>query len=213
VITPADSSSFESHSAAPCAESNKVSSADPPESYFWELLRSDLRAMIFDRGNGKVAYLASAVLKTILFPRIQVALLYRLSHLAYRWRLMPLAYLFQAIGLVLSGAEIHPAAKIGPFICLIHSSGIVIGDRVVIGQKFKCFQGVTVGDSGKNDGQPWIGDNVTLSAGAKVLGGIRIGHRAVVGANAVVLIDVPDGGVAVGVPARVVKIDDAPAAW
>ena len=167
---------------------------------------ADLRGMVVDRGRGRVAYGLSAAAKLLLYPRIQVVLLFRLAHAAHRLGLVPVAQLFQGIGLVLSGAEIHPAAEIGPGLCLVHSSGIVIGDRSRIGAHFICFHGVTVGDSGKGDGQPTLGDWVTASAGAKLLGGITVGDRAVIGANAVVLQDVPAGGVAVGVPARVVKV-------
>ncbi len=88
----------------------------------------------------------------------------------------------------------------------MHSNGVVIGDRAVIGKHFICFHGVTIGDSGKEEGQPLIGDYVTASAGAKILGLVKIGDGVIVGANAVVLIDVPRGGVAVGVPARIAKV-------
>jgi serine O-acetyltransferase len=162
--------------------------------------------MVVDRGKGRLHYWVSALAKILLFPRIQVVLLFRLGHSAYLHGLSPLAYVLQAIGLFLSGAELHPAAQIGPGLCLVHSSGIVIGDRVQIGSHFICFHGVTVGDSGKGDGQPELGDWVTASAGAKILGKIVIGDRAVIGANAVVLCDVPIGGVAVGVPSRIAKV-------
>jgi serine O-acetyltransferase len=82
----------------------------------------------------------------------------------------------------------------------------VIGDRAKIGAHFVCFHGVTVGDSGKGDGQPVLGDWITASVGAKILGGIVIGDRAVIGANSVVLSDIPAHAVAVGSPARVVKL-------
>ena len=162
--------------------------------------------MVPDRGKGRSIYVLSVVLKVLLYPRIQVVLLFRLAHAAHHCGAVPVAQLMQAVGLLLSGAEIHPAAEIGPGLCLVHSSGIVIGDRARIGAHFICFQGVTVGDSGKDDGQPTIGEWVKASAGAKVLGGIHVGDRAVIGANAVILQDVPEGGVAVGVPARIVKI-------
>lgn len=104
------------------------------------------------------------------------------------------------------GAEIHPAAQIGPGFCLVHSAGVVISDRTRIGAHFICFQNVTVGDSGKGDGQPILGDWVTASAGAKILGGIRVGSGTTVGANSVVLQDAPAGSVAVGAPARIAKV-------
>jgi serine O-acetyltransferase len=166
---------------------------------------ADIRSMVMDRGHGKFVYFVSAVLKVLLYPRIQAVILFRLSNVLYRWKLFPLAYFLQAVQGVISGAEIHPAARIGPGLCIIHSQGIVIGDRARIGRNFQCFQGVTVGDSRKDGLQPVIGDRVVATAGCKILGGISIGDDAVIGANAVVLIDVPANGVAVGVPARVVS--------
>jgi serine O-acetyltransferase len=80
---------------------------------------------------------------------------------------------------------------------------VVIGDKVKVGRGFRCFHGVTLGDDGRKPGQPTLGDSVTVSAGAKVLGPLHIGDNVTIGANAVVLCDVRDGAVAVGVPARV----------
>ncbi len=173
----------------------------------WQLIAEDIRGMVPDRGHGKALYRLSVVLKLLLYPRIQAVLLFRLSHFFYRWKLTPLAFWLQSLELLLAGAEIHPAARIGPGFCLVHSNGVVIGDRARIGAHFICFQGVTVGDSGKGDGQPALGDWVTASAGAKLLGAITVGDHAVIGANAVLLKDVPAYGVAVGIPARVVKVN------
>ena len=164
---------------------------------------ADIRSMVMDRGHGRFLYFVSVALKIILYPRIQAVILFRLSNACYRWKIVPAAYMLQAVQGIVAGAEIHPAATIGPGLCLVHSHGIVIGDRVRIGRNFQCFQGVTVGDSGKDDRQPVIGDRVVATAGCKILGGVTIGDGAVIGANAVVLIDVPANGVAVGVPARV----------
>lgn len=172
----------------------------------WNLMRSDVRAMVPNRGRGPLIYGLSVGLKLLLFPRIQAVLLFRLSHALLGLGISPLAYWLQAISLGIAGAEIHPAARIGPGLCLVHSNGVVIGDRAEIGAHFICFHGVTVGDSGRGDGQPVIGDWVKASAGAKILGGITVGEQAVIGANAVVLADVPAYGVAVGIPARIAKI-------
>lgn len=180
--------------------------SDRPRYSLWQLIHSDVHGMVFNRGKGKIAHFLSILLKLVLFPRIQTAVLFRFSHALYEMRLTPFAYWLQAVGLTLSGAEIHPAAQIGPGLCLMHSNGVVIGDRAVIGRGFICFHGVTVGDSNKDEGQPTIGDYVTASAGAKILGPIQIGDGAMIGANAVVLIDVPPRGVAVGIPARIAKI-------
>ena len=173
----------------------------------FSLIRNDLRSMVVDRGGGKLKYGLSLMLKVVLYPRIRVVLLFRFSHFFYQRRLGPLAYWLQAVGLKTGGSEIHPAAQIGPGFCLIHSNGVVIGHGAIVGRDFKCFHGVTLGDSGKGDGQPVLGDRVTASAGSKLLGGIHIGDGAVIGANAVVLKDVPAGGVAVGIPARVIRVN------
>jgi serine O-acetyltransferase len=188
-----------------------TSLSDEPEcGSLWSLWVADVRGMVVDRGRGRIGYGLSVIAKVVLYPRLQAVLLFRLGHAAYRAGWSPVAFACQAAGLVLAGAEIDPAAVIGPGLCLVHSSGIVIGDRARIGAHFVCFHGVTIGDSGKGDGQPRLGDWVTASAGAKLLGGITVGHRAVIGANAVLLVDVPDGGVAVGMPARVVKVKPLP---
>jgi len=169
------------------------------------VIAEDIRGMVVDRGGGRLGYALAVLLKLMLYPRLQAVLLFRVAHALYQMRLTPFAYYLQAVILSKSGAEIHPAAQIGPGFCLVHSSGVVIGDRAQIGAHFICFHGVTVGDSGKGDGQPVLGDWVTASAGAKILGGITVGDRAVIGANSVVLSDIPAHAVAVGSPARVAK--------
>lgn len=97
-------------------------------------------------------------------------------------------------------------AKIGKNLSLDHFFGIVIGDNVVIGDNCKIYQQVTVGQ--KNGGFPNIGDNVIIYAGAKVIGDIKIGNNVEIGANAVVLKDVPDNFIAVGVPAKIIMKKD-----
>ena len=164
-------------------------------------VREDLRAMIPRRPG--IGGLLAAVLKVATYPRLWAILLHRLAHPLHRRRLYPLSYALHAAQQVLTGAEVHPAAEIGPGWCLLHSRGVVIGDRVRVGRGFRCFHGVTLGDDGRRPGQPALGDGVTVGAGAKVLGPVTLGDGATVGANAVVLCDVPPGGVAVGVPARV----------
>ena len=168
------------------------------------LIVSDVRAMVVDRGKGKAVYFLSVILKVLLFPRIAAVIFFRLGHAAYVRGLTPMGYLAQAVGLIISGAEIHPAADIGPGLCLVHSSGIVIGDRVRIGARYLFFHGVTLGDSGKGDGQPTIGDDVTASAGAKILGPLSIGSETIIGANAV-LKDIPPNSVAAGVPVKQIR--------
>ena len=171
----------------------------------WELVRADLKGMVIDVGRARSKYALEVAIKTLLYPRIRCVVLFRLSQWAWK-RCVPLAYWLMGVELKIAGAEIHPGAQIGPGFCLVHSNGVVIGDRARIGAHFICFQGVTVGDSGKGDGQPLIGNWVTASAGAKILGGIEVGAGALVGANSVLLRSVPPGAVAVGAPARVTRL-------
>ena len=102
-----------------------------------------------------------------------------------------------------TGIEIHPGAKIGKGLFIDHGMGVVIGETSIIGDDVKMFHGVTLGGIGSEKGKrhPTVLNNVTIGAGAKVLGNITIGNSANIGANAVVLKDVPDYATAVGVPA------------
>jgi serine O-acetyltransferase len=111
-----------------------------------------------------------------------------------------IAYLSRA----LTGVEIHPAARIGADFFIDHGSGVVIGETTEIGDRVTIYQGVTLGGVGFEGGKrhPTVGDDVTLGAGAKLLGPIRVGDGAKVGANTVVLEDVPPGATVVGNPGR-----------
>lgn len=162
---------------------------------------SDIRAMVPAR-KGLIGAMI-CIFKVFTYPRIWAVLLHRMAHFCQKIRLIPIAYILHTIQQVTSGAEIHPAAEVGPGWCLYHSQGLVMGDKVRVGQAFRCFQGVTIGDDGRRAGQPVIGNRVTIFAGAKVLGPVVLGDDAIVGANAVVLCDVPAGHVAVGIPAKV----------
>jgi serine O-acetyltransferase len=105
-----------------------------------------------------------------------------------------------------TGIDIHPGATIGSHFFIDHGTGVVIGETAVVGNDCTLFQDVTLGGTGKDRGDrhPKVGDGVLVCAGAKILGNVRIGARAKVGAASVVLIDVPPGATAVGVPATLV---------
>ena len=111
----------------------------------------------------------------------------------------------------LTGVEIHPGANIGTGFFIDHGMGVVIGETTEIGDFVTLFQGVTLGGTGKERGKrhPTLGNHVVVGAGAKVLGGIRIGDNVKIGANAVVLRSVPPNSTVVGNPGRIVKCDGA----
>ena len=160
-----------------------------------EDLRHNLAA--WDDGPGRLAARTLAALP--LYPRVSVVVLYRLSSWCWRRRARPLALWLEACAVRRTGAEIHPAARFGRGLGILHSVGIVVGPEVVAGDGVVLAQGVTLGETGRAKGAPHLGDNVRIGAGAKVLGAVHIGDRAVVGANAVVLGDVPAGATVTGV--------------
>jgi serine O-acetyltransferase len=116
-----------------------------------------------------------------------------------------LAYLTRAV----TGVEIHPAARIGREFFIDHGSGVVIGETAEIGKRVTLYQGVTLGGTGFQRGKrhPTLGDNVTVGSGAKLLGPIAVGDGAKIGANTVVIEDVPPGATVVGNPGHQVKVD------
>lgn len=109
----------------------------------------------------------------------------------------------------LTGIEIHPGATIGKGLVIDHGSGVVIGETAEIGDNCTLYQGVTLGGTGKDSGKrhPTLGNNVMVGSGAKVLGPFKVGDGAKIASNAVVLEEVPQKATAVGVPARVVRIN------
>jgi serine O-acetyltransferase len=116
-----------------------------------------------------------------------------------------IAYLTRAI----TGIEIHPAAKIGPEFFIDHGSGVVIGETAEVGRRVTLYQGVTLGGTGFQRGKrhPTLGDDVTVGAGAKLLGPISVGAGAKIGANTVVVEDVPPSSTVVGNPGHPVRVD------
>jgi serine O-acetyltransferase len=179
-----------------------------------DLVRADLEATVDARMTPPERMRREMIAKLLLNPRIRAVLLYRISHVLARHHLMPLALLLRAHTLRSAGVEIHPSARIGAGLYLIHSTGIIIGPGVVIGRDCRLHPGVVLGEPGRGStgtwGEPVVGDNVTIGTHAVVLGKIRLGDRCVVGANAVVLKDVPDDGVVAGVPAKVIRINTPP---
>lgn len=132
---------------------------------------------------------------------------HRLSHRLWTHGHQLAAQIVCQIGRVLTGVEIHPAARIGRRLLIDHGTGIVIGETAEIGDDVVLYQGVTLGGVENHPGRrhPTLGDRVFVGAGAKILGAITVGDDTKIGANAVVLHDVPAGATAVGVPAHVIR--------
>ena len=140
----------------------------------------------------------------LCYPGFQAVLIYRLSNIMWRAKLKLIARITANIGRIITGIEIHPAAKIGKKLFIDHGIGVVIGETAVIGDGCTLYHGVTLGGVSWKKGKrhPTLGDKVIIGAGAKVLGPITIGNGSKIGSNAVVLEDVPDRTTVVGIPAR-----------
>lgn len=142
-------------------------------------------------------------------PGIHAVVFHRLSHFLYMKNFLFLARFFSQIARFLTGIEIHPGAKIGRRLFIDHGMGVVIGETAEIGDDVTLYHQVTLGGTGKDVGKrhPTVKNSVVIAAGAKVLGAITIGENSKIGANSVVLKDVPDNATVVGIPAKVVRIN------
>lgn len=145
----------------------------------------------------------------LLYPGLRALAFYRVAHALWTSGFLFLGRMVSEIGRWLSGIEIHPGAKIGVRLFIDHGTGVVIGETAVIGNDVTLYHGVTLGGIAPGDmptgrRHPIIEDNVIIGAGAQVLGGITVHAGARVGANAVVVKDVPPGVTVVGIPAQVV---------
>jgi len=164
-------------------------------------LKRDIRAVL-ERDPA-----ARGPLEVILcYPGFHALQLHRVAHFLYRRRLFTPARLLSQLNRFLTQIEIHPGAQIGEGFFIDHGAGVVIGETTVIGNNVTLYQGVTLGGTGKEKGKrhPTIGDNVVISAGAKVLGSFEVGAGSKIGAGSVVLKAVPPDSTVVGVPGRVV---------
>ncbi len=150
---------------------------------------------------------ANNLLEVILcYPGLHALIMYRLAHRLYKWNIPFFPRLLSHLTRIITGIEIHPAAKIGRRLFIDHGEGIVIGETTEIGNDVLIYQQVTLGGTGKEKGKrhPTIGNNVIIGAGAKVLGNITIGDNCRVGAGSVVIQNVPEHSTVVGVPGRIV---------
>ncbi len=146
-------------------------------------------------------------MEVFLYPSFKVMIHYRLAHKMYLKRRYFLARWISQRAARKTGIEIHPGAQIGKGFFIDHGNGVIIGETTIIGDNVTLYQGVTLGGTGKEQGKrhPTIGNNVMISAGAKVLGSFKIGDNSKIGAGSVVLEEVPPNSTVVGVPGRVVK--------
>ncbi len=146
----------------------------------------------------------------LLYPGLKAVRSHRRANWLYKHKLYFLARYISERCKQKTGIEIHPAAEIGMGLFIDHGTGVVIGETTIIGDNCTIYQGVTLGGTGKDKGKrhPTIGNNVTIGAGAKVLGPFCVGDNSKIAANAVVLSEVPANSTCVGVPGRIVKIDN-----
>lgn len=169
-----------------------------------------IRAQV-SAARGRDPATASASTAEILatWPGVQALLAYRLAHKLYMSDVPVLPLMISYVSRVITGIEIHPGARIGSGFFIDHGAGVVIGQTAEIGEDVTIYQGVTLGGTGFQAGKrhPTIEDNVTIGSGAKLLGPINVGHGAKIGANSVVVEDVPPCSTVVGNPGHPVKIE------
>lgn len=170
----------------------------------FKTIRNDINA-IFERDPA-----AKNIFEVIVtYSGLHAIIMHRIAHWFYNKSLTTIARIISQFTRFLTGIEIHPGAKIGQGVFIDHGSGVVIGETAEVGNYVTIYQGVTLGGTGKETGKrhPTIGDNVLISAGAKVLGSIKIGNNVKVGSGSVVLDPVPDNCTVVGVPGKIIVRD------
>jgi serine O-acetyltransferase len=146
----------------------------------------------------------------LLYPGFHAIFFHRIAHWFFKRKLFFIARLISQFSRFITGIEIHPGAIIGRGLFIDHGMGVVVGETAEIGDNCTIYHGVTLGGTGKDKGKrhPTIGNNVLISAGAKILGPFKVGDNSRIGANAVVLREVEPNTTVVGVPGRPVKRGD-----
>ena len=149
-------------------------------------------------------------MEVFLYPSFKAILHYRVAHKLYKKGHYVMARWISQRAVRKTGIEIHPGATIGKGLFIDHGSGVIIGETAELGDNITLYQGVTLGGTGKEQGKrhPTLKDNVMVSAGAKVIGSFTIGENSKIGAGSVVLEEVPPNCTVVGVPGRIVKMDN-----
>lgn len=140
----------------------------------------------------------------LTYPGVHALWTHRVSHALWQFGAHTPARALSSVARAITGVDIHPEAQIGRRVFIDHATGVVIGQTAQVGNDVVIFHGVTLGGVAMTPGKrhPTVGDHVMIGAGAKVLGPITVGTGVKIGANAVVVKDVPCGNVAIGVPAR-----------
>lgn len=143
----------------------------------------------------------------LVYPGLHALWMHRIAHYLWLHRSKIAARILASLNRFFTGIEIHPAARIGKGFFIDHGMGVVIGETAVVGEDVTIYHGVTLGGTALHKGKrhPTVGDRVTIGAGAKVLGNIAIGSDSRIGANAVVVKNVPPNSVVVGIPGQVVR--------
>ena len=169
-------------------------------------LRQDVRAV---RDRDPAARGADTLEILATWPGVHALLSHRLAHALHHAGIPIVPRTLANAARTLTGIEIHPAAKIGDGFFIDHGMGVVIGETAEIGSNVTLYQGVTLGGTGFQTGKrhPTVEDNVTIGSGAKLLGPITIGHGSKIGANTVVINDVPPNSTVVGNPGHPVRVE------
>lgn len=149
----------------------------------------------------------------LLYPSIHAMIAHRVAHWLYKKEFFFLARLISQLARFFTGIEIHPGATIGKYFFIDHGMGVVIGETAEVGDYCVLYHGTTLGgtSTSRSKRHPTLGNHVIVGSGAKLLGNITIGNNCKIGANSVVIHDIPHNSVAVGAPAKVVKkidVDD-----
>jgi serine O-acetyltransferase len=154
------------------------------------------------RGIGRLEIL-------LTYGGVHALLSHRVAHAMHEAGIPLAPHLLAGVSRVISGVEIHPAARIGRGLFIDHGAGVVVGETAEIGKNVTLYQGVTLGGTGFARGKrhPTLEDEVVIGSGAKLLGPIRVGRGSKVGANSVVITDVPPNSTVVGNPGHPVKVD------
>jgi len=169
---------------------------------FWRNIKLDIDAVMENDPAARSRFDA-----IFTYAGLHAIWAHRFAHFFFRHRWCTVARIISQVSRFFTGIEIHPGAQIGRKLFIDHGMGVVIGETCEIGDDVVIYQGVTLGGTGKEKGKrhPTIGNRVVIASGAKVLGSFKVGDNANIGANSVVLREVPPNSTVVGIPGRIVK--------